>query len=235
MGNLQIRMRLWKENPYCFVCEKLIDDFSEATLEHIIPRSKGGKLHRNNLAVSHRFCNELKGNMCHREEWQLKLEEHEDQYNLILWRRSRSDHFVKNLICKSFAGVDFVTTSLDRFPGYFEKTIIPKQELSLQIQYITRLRKNMCTETLIQESKNIDRFRTRPYWKIIFGLLLLESYLTTKDIMAVLHATWRLSTFRPEGRSLILYSYSRDLLDLCRYYEPEAYDRFISTGRHWRK
>ena len=56
-------MQLWIENPKCFVCGKNIEIFSDATIEHIIPRSKGGTNHLNNLAVSHRLCNEFKGSL----------------------------------------------------------------------------------------------------------------------------------------------------------------------------
>lgn len=45
----------------CFVCKKPVDK-AQATLEHVIPVSKGGTDDMSNLAISHRICNQLRGN-----------------------------------------------------------------------------------------------------------------------------------------------------------------------------
>jgi 5-methylcytosine-specific restriction endonuclease McrA len=40
----------------CWVCGAHVSP-SDATLEHIKPRSEGGSSHQDNLAISHDFCN----------------------------------------------------------------------------------------------------------------------------------------------------------------------------------
>lgn len=44
----------------CFVCRLPVAE-SEATLEHVIPLSKGGTNRRDNLSISHRRCNNGRG------------------------------------------------------------------------------------------------------------------------------------------------------------------------------
>ena len=46
----------------CFVCGEQITKESYATLEHILPVSKGGTDDMNNLALSHAKCNQKRGN-----------------------------------------------------------------------------------------------------------------------------------------------------------------------------
>ncbi|ARB11536.1 HNH endonuclease [Pectobacterium phage vB_PatM_CB7] len=46
----------------CYVCGQAITKESFATLEHIIPVSKGGTDNMDNLALSHQKCNQLRGN-----------------------------------------------------------------------------------------------------------------------------------------------------------------------------
>ena len=229
MSNLKRRMNLWKENPYCFVCEKEIEDFSETSLEHIRPISKGGSNKKENLAVSHRECNELKGKLLKREDWQEKLQQKEIETQLILWKKFRTDHFVKTLIEKSFGDLVFIANSLGKFPNYYLRTKIPKDEIQLQIRYIQRLRKRQDLERIIEESKYIDIYRTQPYWKIVFGILFLDHYIRTKEIDAFLHSYWRLKTFRGYFPSLILYQYADTLLDLCNAYEPEVCKKVAGT------
>lgn len=45
----------------CYVCGKPVSR-KDATLEHIIPLSKGGTDKWENLQISHDACNQLKGN-----------------------------------------------------------------------------------------------------------------------------------------------------------------------------
>ncbi len=44
----------------CFVCRLPVEE-AEATLEHIVPRSKGGSDDMDNLAISHAVCNHRRG------------------------------------------------------------------------------------------------------------------------------------------------------------------------------
>src|SRR3989344_2367276 len=49
------------QNGKCFICEKLLDlDKDKWEIDHIIPRSKGGKDDENNYAVTHEWCNRNK-------------------------------------------------------------------------------------------------------------------------------------------------------------------------------
>lgn len=45
----------------CFFCTK--DLGADVTIEHLVPRSKGGKNHPANLRLAHAHCNNLVGNM----------------------------------------------------------------------------------------------------------------------------------------------------------------------------
>jgi 5-methylcytosine-specific restriction endonuclease McrA len=71
----QMRLILWMKNPTCFVCRKIIRDYKQCTLEHVIPKSCGGKDLRNNLSISNKRCNQLKGSLLHRDESEKKLAE----------------------------------------------------------------------------------------------------------------------------------------------------------------
>ena len=63
---------MWLKSPFCFVCQKEIKKFSECTLEHIFPKSLGGTDSKYNLGISHRRCNQLRGNTICRLVWQEK-------------------------------------------------------------------------------------------------------------------------------------------------------------------
>lgn len=45
----------------CFVCGRHVKE-KHATLEHVIPRSKGGTDDMDNLSISHNACNARRGN-----------------------------------------------------------------------------------------------------------------------------------------------------------------------------
>jgi 5-methylcytosine-specific restriction endonuclease McrA len=47
----------------CFICGKEFYKENPATLEHIIPVSKGGKSDIDNLVLSHQKCNRIRGNI----------------------------------------------------------------------------------------------------------------------------------------------------------------------------
>jgi 5-methylcytosine-specific restriction endonuclease McrA len=70
MSKLSMKRRcLWENLPICFVCLKLIENYEECTIEHIIPKSKGGTDQLKNLAVSHQNCNYQRGHSKVKEEW----------------------------------------------------------------------------------------------------------------------------------------------------------------------
>ena len=49
------RFRLWEKNPHCKYCDKKLE-FEESTLDHVIPKSKGGSDNWSNLVIS---CREM--------------------------------------------------------------------------------------------------------------------------------------------------------------------------------
>lgn len=51
----------------CFVCGKHVKN-RNATLEHIIPKSKGGSDDMQNLSISHYQCNQRRGNSYEADE-----------------------------------------------------------------------------------------------------------------------------------------------------------------------
>ena len=61
MTPLERRILMHAADPKCFVCKEAIATAEESTLEHIIPRSRGGPNSASNLALSHRECNQAKG------------------------------------------------------------------------------------------------------------------------------------------------------------------------------
>lgn len=58
----RIKLDLYSVDPYCYWCEKRFMSFREATLEHIFPKSKGGKNTKGNLTLACKACNLKKGN-----------------------------------------------------------------------------------------------------------------------------------------------------------------------------
>lgn len=56
-----LRETLLSTNPYCFKCGKKLN-ITSATLDHIIPRSRGGSNGLDNLRLACQPCNEKRGN-----------------------------------------------------------------------------------------------------------------------------------------------------------------------------
>jgi len=54
------RKKLWYEDPRCHYCKSELL-LSKATLDHKIPKSKGGTDTLDNLVLACKFCNGLKG------------------------------------------------------------------------------------------------------------------------------------------------------------------------------
>lgn len=58
-----LRFDMWTRHPICFVCNCLIQDYSECSLEHVVPRSLGGTNRPRNLSISHSNCNQYRKNI----------------------------------------------------------------------------------------------------------------------------------------------------------------------------
>lgn len=62
------RTRLWNRNPVCRYCGKTIKKEGDASLDHLVPRARGGLNSPANLVLSCEPCNKLKGDK-HILEW----------------------------------------------------------------------------------------------------------------------------------------------------------------------
>lgn len=61
-GLAKHRFRLFiKTGGLCSLCGGRIDSYSEASLDHIVPKSKGGTNKKSNLQLAHKYCNSIKG------------------------------------------------------------------------------------------------------------------------------------------------------------------------------
>jgi len=65
------RNRLFSQGNICGICEKPITNAKDATVDHIMPLSLGGRDDIENMQLAHKTCNELKGNNYEEigEEW----------------------------------------------------------------------------------------------------------------------------------------------------------------------
>lgn len=61
-GYKKYKHRLFKKSKLCALCKKSVT-FEEASVDHIIPISKGGANNPNNYQLSHKECNLKKGNI----------------------------------------------------------------------------------------------------------------------------------------------------------------------------
>lgn len=52
----------------CGICEQVIEDIEDLSIDHIIPLSRGGSNEDDNLQPAHRRCNWQKGNRMPGEE-----------------------------------------------------------------------------------------------------------------------------------------------------------------------
>lgn len=55
-----IRLNRWAENPHCVYCRRRLR-IDEATLDHVIPLSRGGRDVPANVVLACRDCNDAKG------------------------------------------------------------------------------------------------------------------------------------------------------------------------------
>ena len=73
-----IRVGMYRENPCCRYCNKLMslggNVAHSATIEHVVPLSEGGKDAPSNMLLVHKGCNNIE-NWLHQMEKQLKKHE----------------------------------------------------------------------------------------------------------------------------------------------------------------
>lgn len=55
------KKRLWRRGHYCGICSEPIDSIDEATVDHIVPRARGGSNREDNLQLAHADCNSERG------------------------------------------------------------------------------------------------------------------------------------------------------------------------------
>ena len=63
-GYKKFKKRMFKKSNICYLCLRSMT-FEEASVDHVIPLSKGGLNHHNNYRLAHERCNQQKGNNDH--------------------------------------------------------------------------------------------------------------------------------------------------------------------------
>lgn len=59
----------------CALCGEYVE-IEEASRDHIVPRSRGGSNARENIQLTHKSCNNLKGDEDYPPDWKRRVEEH---------------------------------------------------------------------------------------------------------------------------------------------------------------
>ena len=59
-GYTKYKHRLWQRSNLCAICKQVME-YKNATVDHIIPISRGGMNNPNNYQLAHELCNSKKG------------------------------------------------------------------------------------------------------------------------------------------------------------------------------
>jgi 5-methylcytosine-specific restriction endonuclease McrA len=60
-GKMVLRTRIWMRDGYlCWLCGKDVE-WADMTVDHVLPRSKGGTDRQSNLRCAHWLCNNKRG------------------------------------------------------------------------------------------------------------------------------------------------------------------------------
>lgn len=73
----------------CELCGQMITNERELSLDHIVPRSRGGSDYLHNMQPAHRKCNELKGNAISQEDISAACASADDSPAEILQRKKK--------------------------------------------------------------------------------------------------------------------------------------------------
>lgn len=57
------RWQMWATHKICALCGEPIEKYLDSSIDHIVPKSKGGSDHNSNLQITHMRCNSEKGNL----------------------------------------------------------------------------------------------------------------------------------------------------------------------------
>ena len=226
MSTKRQKLKLWAVTQTCYVCGESIEEFSLATLEHIIPRSKGGTNQQANLALSHKICNEIKSNYTKEEIWRREIREIQKRKDFLIWRRRRSDFEIGILLERAFADLIWAQNIINSSFRFCEPVRIYEEDIQMQLNVIKKLRS--CSMTvLIEASKKIDAYRTQHFWRLVFSICFIENYKKNGDLVALLHAIWRMKGFQSSIQTPIMFLVCWDLLNLCKSINPVAFERTL--------
>ena len=89
----------------CYWCNRGEEDAGKMTLDHVIPRSKGGSNRQENKVLSCAACNGLKGNM-NPVQWAYVMENIPEWWKLGAMRGPRGEQLVSAMIECGFEGIE---------------------------------------------------------------------------------------------------------------------------------
>lgn len=233
MSSKKKKLKLWARNQHCFVCTERINHFSEATLEHIIPISRGGSGKLENLALSHAVCNQLKADETDPQIWQEKIRSIHLNRNLIIWKKKRSDYELRLILDTCFRDLSWLTVMTSSSLRFSIPHIYSGHEINLISKAVSQLREDT-THDLIEKSKILVPNQIPAYWWIIFGVIFIDHHLKDMDPLDILHAIWRINQALKKCKNPAFFNLTWDLLQFCHNQSPEAYSKMQEYFRSQR-
>lgn len=240
--NGKIRYELWLKSKLCFVCLKPINVFTDASIEHVIPRSKGGSCSKRNLSISHQACNQQRSNITCRLVWEEEFKKQrsrpEKRYHLKKPRPEKTYlfDFKKIPFDKTFSheAMDFCFSN--EFSEFYHQygSVWNEIDTSLVQQALNYLRNK---HDLIRFSKCLENDGTQRQWKLLFGMLFLEKFFMTDDKEFFVHGIWRIDQFLYRSSRSTLSDHLHDVLIYCWHLDPETFRRYedLKNARQPRK
>ncbi|WPU65810.1 HNH endonuclease [Peredibacter starrii] len=224
MSNLSKRLRIWTKDPTCFVCKNEIINFTDVTIEHIVPKSKGGTNAPSNIAISHRDCNHLKGSSVFPHEWEKRLNSgvfRNTPYEiseLKTWHFGLGEDDLRKLLCIAFSEREFILKTLDFFPEQSSpKNNQNFEQIKDRLISLVRHLQSLELNELIKISLLAYQGETANYWKVIIGLIFFQHYLETRSELAFQHADELFNSFQDQIKHLKTYQYVNYLIKAFAY------------------